>query len=167
MPITFHGIEKSQSASAQSTIQYDLVNMEFEAEVDGEDCTLTPFLTLTPALPINKPYQRAKLAVLNEDIKAMKKLTKKGVTCEFLEAQLEQDRPLYVKYIIKGWGNMLDGVTKEPIPFSKKTCAGLLDALPDFEFEAIREAASTMDLFLDEYEAAPLDEEAKEELAKN
>lgn len=167
MSITFHGIEKSQSANANTTIQYDLVNMEFDALVEEEECVLTPFLTLTPALPINKPYQRAKLAVLNEDIKAMKKLTKKGVTCEFLEAQLEQDRPLYVKYIIRGWGNMLDGVTKEPIPFTKKNVTALLDALPDFEFEAIREAACNMDLFLDEYETPVMNEEDKEELAKN
>ena len=167
MSITFHNIEKSQSANAQSTIQYDLVNMEFDAEVEGEDCVLTPFLTLSPALPINKPYQRAKLVALNEEMKGMKKLVKKGVTPEFLEAQLDQDRPLYVKYIIRGWGNMIDGITKDPIPFDKKNCRALLDALPDFEFEAIREAASSMDLFLDEFETAPLDEEAKEELAKN
>lgn len=167
MSITFNNIEKSQSATAQSTMEYELTNMSFQAEVNGELLTLTPFLILSPALPINKPYQRDKLSMLNEGLKDMKKLSKRGVTPEFLDAQLEQDRPLYVKHVIRGWGHFIDGVTKQEIPFNKKNCTALLDALPDWEFEAIREEACTMENFLDDTKEAPITIEAKEELAKN
>lgn len=125
------------------------VSMEQTAEYSVHEITLeglVPVLTLKPATDANKPYYNAKLkrATKNQRI-----VSGGQVTVSLLDESREEDRELYVKYIVAGWRNVRDASGKE-VPFNKKNCADFIGALSNWIFDGVTQFASTSSNFAGE-----------------
>jgi hypothetical protein len=126
----FSNLQKYEIA-ADKAVKYDLVDIQMNGK--------TPFVMVKPATEANKPFAKAQLARSNKRIKAA---SARGVSLETLEASRDDDRDLYPKHIITGWGNVFDNDGGE-VAFSVENCKEFLDALPGWIFDALRVFCTT------------------------
>lgn len=94
----------------------------------------TPFLMVQPATEANKPFARAQLARSNKRVRAA---AGRGVSLETIEGTRDDDRELYPRFVVTGWGNVFD-TDKEPVEFSVKSCQEFLTALPNHILDNVR-----------------------------
>ena len=93
-----------------------------------------PFLMVKPATEANKPFARAQLLRSNKRIKST---GGRGVSLETIEGSRDDDRELYPRFVITGWGNVFD-TSKKEITFSVRECEEFLTALPNWIFDGLR-----------------------------
>lgn len=93
-----------------------------------------PYLMMKPATEANKPYFNE---VLRRSKKNMRAVQAGSFSIAMMDENRAQDRKLYPKLIITGWGNVQDseGIL---VPYSEENCKGFLEALPDWIFDDIR-----------------------------
>ncbi len=120
-------------------------------EIRGE-----PWLETVPATERNKPYFNA---LLKSQRRNRRTLRPGSITVDTLKRSRDEDRALYAKHIVKGWGNVQDAKGKA-VAFSEDACADFLKALPDWLFDMLREFASDPQSFVED-EAAEVEETAK------
>lgn len=114
---------KKLELNPTSTIKYIFPN------IDG-----SPYLVVKPATEVNKQYYNALL-------KRARKNARANPTVGVIAENRAEDRELYAQHIITGWGNM-DEITDDTT-FNLQNCKDFLEALPDYEFDGLREFCST------------------------
>ncbi len=117
---------KQYDIQPEKSVRYDLVDIQMNDH--------TPYLMVKPATEGNKPFARAQLQRSNKRVRAA---GARGVTLENLAANRDDDRELYPRFIITGWGNVFD-VDQKEVPFSVKDCVDFLEELPDWIFDKVR-----------------------------
>jgi hypothetical protein len=105
-----------------------------------------PTLKMLPANQANKPFHSALLRKSRRRIKAIQK---SKLNEKILNENREEDKELYAKHVIKGWSGVVDAQGKN-VPFNEESVTELLDALPPWIFDDIREFASDIDNFIAE-----------------
>lgn len=113
---------KKLELTAAATAVYVFTN------IDG-----APQVTVKPSTEINKPYYNALL-------KRIRKNQRANPTVNIIAENREEDRQLFVQHIIVGWDNMKE--ITDDTTFNKENCKDFLDALPDYEFDGLREFCS-------------------------
>lgn len=105
--------------------------------LDPEDGSEPLYATLIcrPAWDINTDYANARIKVSKPRSKTMQK---QGVKAQDMRAIRLEDKPLYAEHVVVGWKNVFDGNQQE-VPFTKEDCKEFLAAIPDQEFDEIRE----------------------------
>lgn len=113
---------KKLELTSVSTATYRFSN------IDG-----APQITVKPATEINKPY-------FNALLKRARRNTKVTVSASLIADSRNEDRELYAQHIISDWANM-EQITDD-ITFNLQNCKDFLEALPDYEFDSLREFCS-------------------------
>jgi len=113
-----------------------------------------PYMEVVHAGESNKPYFNA---LLRRSKKNMRRLRAGAVDATTLSDNRDEDRNLYPKYIIKGWGcEKKDGVildsANKMIQFSPENVSTFLKALPNWLFDELRLFAGEESNFLDDFE---------------
>lgn len=117
---------KAFDVKPDTSVKYDIN----EVQMGGK----TPFLMVKPATEANKPFARAQLQRSN---KRARSAGGRGVSLETIEGTRDDDRDLYPRFVVEGWGNVFDTDGK-PVEFSVKTCQEFLTALPNWVFDNVR-----------------------------
>lgn len=117
---------------------------------------------LAPATEANKAFYNVMLKRAGRRARPTGKPTPETLR-RLLDEGRQEDRELYPAYVIRGWEGIEDDAG-QPVPFSEAACRELLDALPDFIFDKVREFAVVPRNFLGENEEPAPD---AEELAGN
>ena len=129
----FRNFSDSEEITRQSTTRYEFFSLEYELE-DGS--TMVPWMEVHPVGEINRPYINA---VLAQQARNRRRLTKGKIDARMLEENREQDRELYPKFVMTGnWGGWLDDETGEEVPYSEEAARELLTQLPIDEFDELR-----------------------------
>ena len=118
-------------------------------DIDGE-----PSLKLKAATGSNKPLLNAMLKQVGKN---KRKYKKKNVTAAMAEENREDDKQLYIDHVIVGWDGIVDAKGKDVI-FSTESCKELLNAIPAWIFDKIREFAADDSNFV---EVIDIEETAK------
>ena len=139
---------QSHAAQASKTARHTFY------EIKGK-----PWLDVAPAAAGNKPYFNA---LLRSQGKNRKRLRSGKITADDIERARDEDRRLYAKHVVKGWGNVRDAKGKA-VAFSQEACKDFLEALPYWLFDDLRGFASDPDSFVDD-DDEPID---TGELGKN
>jgi len=103
-----------------------------------------PVLTLLPAGPANKTYNRAAMR-RNRQFDA---LLAGKMTPKLIEELREADVVLFAKHVIRGWKNVVDNDGK-PVKFSVENAEAFFHALPTRFFDSIRAFAQNADNYVD------------------
>lgn len=96
-----------------------------------------PFLVLRPATEANKPYFNAVLKRTRKTVRVLKTGT---ISQAMLDENREEDRELFPKFVVTGWGRVIDRDGNE-VAFCEEACAEFLQALPDWLFDEVRNFA--------------------------
>lgn len=103
-----------------------------------------PYLLVKPATESNKPF-------FNEQLKRARRVARAvgsgAITAKIVGDNRDDDRRLFPKYIIEGWGGVND-TQGNPVPYSQEACSEFLAALPDWLFDQVREFAGNNANFL-------------------
>ena len=118
-----------------------------------------PWVEVAPALETNRPYYNAILRRTKKN--ARRRISQ--VSAAMLQEQRDEDRELFAKHIVKGWGNLKD-TTGNPVTFSEKSAFSFLSALPDWLFDELRAWCGDANNFLKEDD---MTEEEVEETGKS
>lgn len=111
-----------------------------------------PQVLVKPATEVNKQY-------FNALLKRARKNARANPTVGMIAENRSEDRELYALHIITGWDRM-DEITDDDT-FNLQNCKDFLAALPDYEFDGLREFCSNPANFI---EGESID---KETTAKN
>lgn len=133
--MTKFGHLKSLEVQSTATADYPIYDI-------GESAVLK----IAPATEANKPYYNAILRTTKRT--AQMQRAKKGIDVALLKQNREEDRKLYPDHIIKGWDGVVDANGKQ-VKFSKEEAKDLVDALPDWMFDQLRNFASDHCNFVD------------------
>lgn len=118
---------KAFEVKTDTSVRYDITEIRM-----GDN--KTPFLMVQSATEANKPFARAQLMRSNKRVRAA---GGRGVSLEAIEGTRDDDRELYPRFVITGWGNVFD-TDKSPVEFSVKNCQDFLTALPNHIFDSVR-----------------------------
>lgn len=97
-----------------------------------------PELTVRPATEVNKQFFNALLRRARKNNKAVQA---GAINAGMISANRDEDRDLYSQFVISGWKKVVDADDKE-VEFTQQNCLDFLKALPDFEFDDLRQFAS-------------------------
>lgn len=122
---------KSFDVQVEKTVRYELNDIQMNGK--------TPFLMVKPATEANKPFARAQLLRSNKRVRAA---GGRGVSLETIEGTRDDDRELYPRFVIEGWGNVFD-TDGTLVEFSVKSCEEFLKALPSWVFDGVRGYCTT------------------------
>ena len=125
---------------------------------DGEGEPILPALFLVHAGRKNGDYSEA-LGRRTRKNRAVAAARAKANPINALDDNLETDRVLFPKYVVKGWQGIANSAGEE-VEFSEGNCAAFLRALPDWIVQQISQFAGEPTNFLSEDE--PSDEDAVE-----
>lgn len=141
---------KSLSIDANTSREFKFYSIEGE-----------PTLQVRSTTDANKQYLNALL----KGRKALRLMRGRKINSSVLDANRDQDRELYPKFVITGWDEktVVDS-NSDPVSFSKENCELFLRALPNDIFDELRTYCSDPDNFREEDD---LDEEDIENLAGN
>ena len=117
---------KKQIGKPEGTVRYTFY------EIDGE-----PWLDIVSATEYTKPYFNE---LLKRQRRNRRSIRTGNVSVDTIANNRKEDRALYPKHIIKGWGNVQDSKGKT-VPFSKAVCADFLNALPNWILDDLRNFA--------------------------
>ena len=134
----FSNIQR-QGNGASKTARYTFYEVKSE-----------PWLEVVPATERNKPYFNA---LLKSQQRNRRTLRSGSITVDTIRRSRDEDRALYAKHIVKGWGNVQDAKGKA-VGFSPDECADFLKALPDWLFDDLRNFASDLQSFDEEMDDA-------------
>lgn len=123
-----------------------------EIEVNGK----SPTLVLSPTTQANQAYFNA---VLKSSTKKARRTAGQGLDATILNEGRDEDRVLFAKHVVRGWSNVVDAKTGQPVPFSAAECEKFLHALPDWKFDDIRNFCGNARNFLDQTSIELGDEE--------
>lgn len=107
----------------------------------------------------NKPYIDA-VARATAKSGSARVVAQGRIDSNWVDQNRKQDRELFPKHVIVGW----DGIRDESgaiVPFSVEACRELLDAVPDWIMDDLRNFAAAPGNFLDE--DTPTDGEVREQ----
>ena len=121
-------------------------------EIEGE-----PWLEVKPATEWNKPFFNA---LLKRQRRGRRILRAGTLTVDMIKRTRDEDRDLYAKYIVTGWGGVVD-VDSKPVDLSPANCQDFLYAISDESFDLLRDFAGDPQTFVED---AVID---TEETAKN
>lgn len=127
---------KSLDVTSGKTVEFKL----HQITVNGK----SPTLFLASASETNKPYFNALLRRVGKTSRALKS---SSVNTGVIKELREEDRALYPEFVIKGWSDLYDMETGEPVPFSKVEATNLIAAIPDWLFDDIRNFAGDLSNF--------------------
>jgi hypothetical protein len=100
----------------------------------------------------NPPYFNAMLKVAGARARRIARTDR--ISAEDAAQNRAEDRQLFPRYVLVGWEGILDTDNK-PVPFSQDHARSFCDALPDWLFDRVRNAAATPERFVPEGEDAP------------
>lgn len=120
---------KKLELTSVSTATYTFPN------IDG-----SPQVIVRPATEINKQY-------FNALLKRARKNARATPTVGIIAENRTEDRELYAQHIITGWTRM-EQITDDTT-FNLQNCKDFLAALPDYEFDSLREFCSNPVNFLE------------------
>jgi hypothetical protein len=127
---------------------------------DLDQLTGGMYLMVRPATEANK-------GLLSESLKRVnarpQRARRAKVSAEKLEQTRDEDRQLYAKHVVEGWGNVRDSDGKV-VEFSKEEVLDFLTALPDWVFDELRAFCTDPNNFLGDL---PEDEGGDESLGKS
>ncbi len=109
--------------------------VEFPMYELGDDAVLL----LAPATEANKPYYNQILKSSQRTAQMMR--AKKGMDSAMVKQGRNEDRKLYPQHVIKGWSGV-KGSKGEEVPFSPEEASDLVNQLPDYLFDNIRNFAA-------------------------
>ncbi len=109
--------------------------------VDGK----TPVLLIRPAGASNKPYFNAMIKLSTKNAKALQAGV---INAAMVDENRDFDRKLFPRHVIVGWRDMLDAEGTE-LEYAPDICKDFVEALPDHEFDKIRNFAEAADNFVD------------------
>lgn len=110
-----------------ASVRYDIADIRM-----GDN--KIPYLMVKPATEANKPFARAQLLGSNKRVRAN---AGRGVSLETIQDTRDDDRRLYPRFVVEGWGDVYDTAGNE-VPFSVKACEEFLAALPNHVFDNVR-----------------------------
>jgi len=120
---------QQQAVPADATAQYKMYGIS----INGKH----PTLTVKPANEINKPYFNARLKKTAPRIRSMR--AGNAIDAAMLEETRNEDRELFPKYVVTGWADVCDPENPEGTPFNQSNCADFINALPDDQFDDLRQ----------------------------
>lgn len=104
-----------------------------------------PFLEVLPATEANKAYFNAVLK------SATKRKARTSIPSDILKERRDEDRILYPKYVVKGWGNIVNAQGEE-VAFTEEDCAAFLAQLPDWIMDQFRDWCATPESFVESFD---------------
>lgn len=116
----------------------------------------TPYLMVVPATENNAQYYAEALKAVRKNNKL---IAANAVSPSMLKEMRDKERPLYARYVVRGWGNVKDD-TGTVVPFSHEECLNWLEAIPDWVFDELRSFCTNVTNFVSD----PIE---VEEIAKN
>ena len=122
----FSNIRK-QVGEPTGTVRYTFFGL------DGE-----PWFDIVSATEYNKPYFNELLKRQRRNRRSLRTGT---VTVDTIANNREEDRTLYAKHVIKGWGNVQNSAGKA-VRFSNEACADFLKQLTGWMFDDLRNFAA-------------------------
>lgn len=126
---------KKIDVKGTTTVEYQLNQIPLEP---------VPFLVLQPATEANKPYFNA---LLKQSGKSLANMRTGSINAKMAQERRDQDKELYSKFIIAGWGNLPDSDGNDVL-FNKANCREFLDQLPDWIFDDVRSYATKPENFV-------------------
>ena len=123
-------------------------------EFEGE-----PWLDIKPATESNKAFFNALLKCQRQR-RGMRLQRGGTLTVDMIKRTRDEDRDLYAKYIVTGWGGVVD-VESKTVELSPDNCREFLHAISDESFDLLRDFAGDPQTFVED--AVP----DTEETAKN
>ena len=110
-------------------------------QIEGE-----PTLTVAPATESNRPYFNATLRRSRKNVRA---ITANSISAGMIASNREEDKAMFVAFIIKGWRDVEDSDGKE-VPFTQDNVRDFLNALPNWIFDDLRTFVTNPANFLDD-----------------
>lgn len=126
---------KSDSVTVGARARYTFHNIS----VNGK----SPTLVIAPAAEPNKPYFNA---MLKQSGSRVRRAARGKMDAGMIAESRAEDRVLFPQFVVKEWEDTVDEDGME-VPFTKDDCADFLNALPDDEFDDLRNYAATLDNF--------------------
>ena len=110
-------------------------------EIPGE-----PWLEVKPATEWNKPFFNA---LLKRQRRGRRLLRGGTLTVDMIKRTRDEDRDLYAKHIVIGWGGVVD-VDSKTVELSPENCHDFLYAIPDESFDLLRDFAGDSQTFVED-----------------
>jgi hypothetical protein len=104
--------------------------------------------------PANDENPRYNAAILRTAGKRRRTTAGTQVSKKDSDRDRDEDRRLYPKFVIVGWGNIYDTAGK-PVDFSQEACEAFVAKLPNWLFDKVRVACMRGENFVDEDEDLP------------
>ena len=105
-----------------------------------------PWVDVSQADESNKPYFNA---LLKSQLRNRRAFRAGRITADTVEQGRAEDRRLYAKHIVKGWGNLVDADGSH-VEFSVESCGEFLSAIPYWMFDELRDFSSDPQSFVDQ-----------------
>ena len=110
-------------------------------EIKGE-----PWVEVKPATEWNKGFFNALLKRQRRG----RRLQRAGtLTVDGIKRMRDEDRELYSKHIVAGWGGVVD-VDGRAVELSPDNCCDFLHAIPDESFDMLRDFAGDSQTFVED-----------------
>ena len=110
-------------------------------EINGE-----PWVDVKPATERNKPFFNS---LLRRQRRGRRIIRAGSLTVDMIKRTRDEDRDLYSKHIITGWGNVVD-VAGETVELSPDNCRDFLYAIGDEIFDLLRDFAGDSQTFIED-----------------
>lgn len=130
----FEHLQKMEVTTAK-TVEYPVYAL-------GEKAVLH----VLPATEANKKYFGKLLKTTRRNAQMAR--AKGGMDAAMMKQSRKEDRALYPEYIIAGWDDIPDKDGK-PVKFDKDSAKNLVDAMPDWMFDDLRNFCSTPQNFIE------------------
>jgi hypothetical protein len=104
-----------------------------------------PVLIVRPATDVNKPYTNEQMKMARRNAAAMRA---GGATLAMLEANRDNDRELFAKYVVTDWEHIVEDDGKV-LKFSVDACTDFLKSLPNWIFDDLRSFCGSSSNFVD------------------
>ena len=131
-------------------MKFDFSNLEMGSTstvwLDLPEVSPRARVQLRPATDANPAYFNAMMKRSGRQSRNMVRAER--FTAEELGRIRDDDRFLFPRYVVVGWDGIEDLDTKSDVPFSRQACEEFLNALHDWVFDLIRNAASTPERFM-------------------
>ena len=110
-------------------------------EINGE-----PWVDVKPATERNKPFFNS---LLRRQRRGRRIIRAGSLTVDMIKRTRDEDRDIYSKHIVTGWGNVVD-VDGETVEFSPDNCRDFLYAISDEIFDLLRDFAGDSQTFIED-----------------
>ena len=143
-----------KALTADVSFDFDNSHLEIGDKVRRFDLpwlkTPGAFLMVKPAIESNEKYNAGMLRMNGQRKRQSGGLAK--LTAEEAAQDRSEDEVLYSKYVVVGWGGILNKPGQE-VPFSQPACRAFLASLASWVFDRVRVYCLRAENFLDDDEA--------------